>query len=55
VGIDLQSIDGAAWRAQLAAGFHDFARLELRLRESVGVGDLPRIDDLYSIQARAYG
>ncbi|HEV2759428.1 MAG TPA: ABC transporter ATP-binding protein, partial [Acidimicrobiales bacterium] len=44
-GVDLQSIDVAAWRGQLAGGFQDFARLELRLRESVGVGDLPRIDD----------
>jgi len=44
-GVDLQSIDVEAWRAQLAGGFQDFARLELRLRESVGVGDLPRIDD----------
>ncbi|CAA9277321.1 MAG: hypothetical protein AVDCRST_MAG10-3669 [uncultured Acidimicrobiales bacterium] len=50
-GVDLQSIDVAAWRAQLAGGFQDFARLELRLRESVGVGDLPRIDDGQAVAA----
>jgi ATP-binding cassette subfamily B protein len=44
-GVDLQTIDVEAWRARLAGGFQDFARLELLLRESVGVGDLPRIDD----------
>ncbi|HJV09582.1 MAG TPA: ABC transporter ATP-binding protein, partial [Acidimicrobiales bacterium] len=44
-GVDLQALDVEAWRAQLAGGFQDFARLELLLRESVGVGDLPRIDD----------
>ncbi|HEV2760924.1 MAG TPA: ATP-binding cassette domain-containing protein, partial [Acidimicrobiales bacterium] len=41
----------AAWRAQLAGGFQDFVRLELRLRESVGVGDLPRIDDGAAVAA----
>jgi len=44
-GIDLETVDVEGWRAQLAGGFQDFARLELKLRESVGVGDLPRIDD----------
>jgi ATP-binding cassette subfamily B protein len=50
-GVDLQSIDVTAWRAQLAGGFQDFARLELLLRESVGVGDLPRIDDHPAVAA----
>ena len=49
--VDLQTIDVEAWRAQLAGGFQDFARLELLLRESVGVGDLPRIEDRPAIAA----
>ena len=50
-GVDLQALDVEAWRAQLAGGFQDFARLELKLRESVGVGDLPRIDDAPAVAA----
>jgi ATP-binding cassette subfamily B protein len=50
-GVDLQTIDVEAWRAQLAGGFQDFARLELLLRESVGVGDLPRIGDGAAVAA----
>jgi ATP-binding cassette subfamily B protein len=50
-GVDLQSLDVEAWRAQLAGGFQDFARLELKLRESVGVGDLPQIDDAAAVAA----
>ena len=50
-GVDLQTIDVEAWRARLAGGFQDFARLELLLRESVGVGDLPRIDDGSAVAA----
>lgn len=45
-------------RRHLAGGFQDFSRLELLLRESVGVGDLPRIDDgaaLVSALARTDG
>ncbi len=50
-GVDLEAIDLEAWRAQLAGGFQDFARLEFLLRESVGVGDLPRIDDAAAVAA----
>ncbi len=49
--VDLQTIDVESWRAQLAGGFQDFARLEFRLRESVGVGDLPRIEDAPAVAA----
>jgi ATP-binding cassette, subfamily B, bacterial len=44
-GIDLARIPAAEWRARMSAGFQDFARLELVARETVGVGDLPSIDD----------
>src|SRR5205807_8284943 len=37
---ELADIDIDAWRSRIAAAFQDFARLELEVRESVGVGDL---------------
>jgi len=33
------------WRAKLAGAFQDFFRFEFPARRSVGVGDLPRMDD----------
>ncbi|MGH9223122.1 MAG: ABC transporter ATP-binding protein [Acidimicrobiales bacterium] len=50
-GVDVRDIDVEDWRRHLAADFQDFARLEVRLRESVGVGDLARIDDAPSVAA----
>jgi ATP-binding cassette subfamily B protein len=48
-GIDLASIDAGGWRERIAAGFQDFVRFELFAHESVGVGDLPRVGDLATI------
>lgn len=44
-GCDIQRLDTGEYRARLSAGFQDFARFEFLARETVGVGDLPRIDD----------
>src|SRR5205823_2376805 len=33
------------WRSRLAGAFQDFFRFEFRARQSVGVGDVPRLDD----------
>ncbi len=33
------------WRERLAGAFQDFFRFELRARQSIGVGDIPRLDD----------
>jgi ATP-binding cassette, subfamily B, bacterial len=33
------------WRARLAGAFQDFFRFEFRARHTVGLGDVPRIDD----------
>ncbi|HEX4960194.1 MAG TPA: ABC transporter ATP-binding protein [Thermoanaerobaculia bacterium] len=33
------------WRERLAGAFQDFFRFELRARQSVGLGDVPRVDD----------
>jgi len=48
-GVDLRCIDPAEWRTRWAAGFQDFARLELLAGETVGVGDLPRIEETAAI------
>jgi ATP-binding cassette subfamily B protein len=42
--VDLARIDAADWRTRLAGAFQDFFRFELKARQTVGVGDLPRID-----------
>ena len=33
------------WRSRVAGAFQDFFRFEFRARHTVGVGDLPRLDD----------
>ena len=40
-----------AWRERLAGAFQDFFRFELRARQSVGVGDVPRLDDEPAVTA----
>ncbi|MFE4513377.1 ATP-binding cassette domain-containing protein [Kitasatospora sp. NPDC056783] len=44
-GTDLRSVPPATWREQLSACFQDFARFELLVRETVGVGSLPAMAD----------
>ncbi len=44
-GVDLAQFDLGEWREHVTAAFQDFVRFQLRLRESVGVGDLPHIGD----------
>lgn len=44
-GVDLKRFEVAEWRQRLAAGFQDFARLELMARQSVGVGELRVADE----------
>jgi len=41
----LAGLDLAAWRERTAAAFQDFVRFELRAGQTVGLGDLPRLDD----------
>ncbi len=40
-GTDLATVAPTAWRERTAALYQDFARVELALRESVGLGHLP--------------
>ena len=42
---DLARIAPTDWRARLAGAFQDFFRFEFRARHTVGVGDIPRLDD----------
>lgn len=48
--VDLARIAPEAWRARLAGAFQDFFRFELLARRSVGVGDLPHLDDVAAVE-----
>src|SRR5262249_51649058 len=48
-GVPLDSLSATEWRTRTSAAFQDFGRYELAARETVGVGDLPNIDDDTSI------
>jgi len=39
------------WRSRLAGAFQDFFRFEFRARHSVGLGDVPRLDDAAAVLA----
>jgi ATP-binding cassette, subfamily B, bacterial len=42
---DLARIPAIDWRARLAGAFQDFFRFEFRAGQTVGLGDLPRVND----------
>ena len=42
---DLAEVDRAGWRVRTAAAFQDFVKWNLLAGQTVGVGDLPRLDD----------
>jgi ATP-binding cassette subfamily B protein len=42
---DLSEFGVEAWRKRIAAIFQDFGRYELPAGQTVGIGDLPRLDD----------
>ncbi len=44
-GVDLRAIQPGEWRRQMSASFQDFTKFEFAVRESVGIGDLDRMDD----------
>ncbi len=50
-GRDLLSMPASQWRLRIAGAFQDFFRFELPAAHSVGVGDLPRIDDESAVLA----
>ena len=44
-GADLARIPVEEWRGRLAGAFQDFFRFEFRARHTVGLGDMPRLED----------
>jgi ATP-binding cassette, subfamily B, bacterial len=44
-GVDLAEMDPAEWRNRVATLFQNYVNIELTLRESVGLGEVERIDD----------
>ncbi len=50
-GVDLATIATDQWRSCLAGAFQDFYRFELHAQQTVGVGDLPRVDDRTATQS----
>ena len=50
-GAPLARMRAEDWRSRLAGTFQDFFRFELPARHSVGVGDLPRLDDEPAVRA----
>jgi ATP-binding cassette subfamily B protein len=50
-GVDLARLSPESWRRRLAGAFQDFFRFELLARQTVGVGDLPRLDDRPAVEA----
>jgi ATP-binding cassette subfamily B protein len=49
--VDLADLDPAAWRSHISASFQDFVNFELRASQTVGIGDLPAIDDDHRVGA----
>jgi ATP-binding cassette subfamily B protein len=50
-GAPLSRIRASAWRSRLAGAFQDFFRFELPARQSVGLGDVARVDDEAAVRA----
>lgn len=44
-GIDIGTIRTDEWRERMAGAFQDFYRFEFQAQTTVGLGDLPRVDD----------
>jgi ATP-binding cassette subfamily B protein len=44
-GVALARMPADQWRARLAGAFQDFFRFEFQARHTVGIGDVPRLDD----------
>jgi ATP-binding cassette subfamily B protein len=51
----LARIPADGWRARLAGAFQDFFRFEFTARHSVGLGDVPRMDDVAAVERAVEG
>ncbi len=47
----LARLPAGEWRARLAGAFQDFFRFEFRAGYTVGLGDVPRLDDVLAVVA----
>jgi ATP-binding cassette subfamily B protein len=50
-GVPLSRMPAAAWRERLAGAFQDFCKFEFRMQHTVGLGDVPRLDDVPAVTA----
>jgi ATP-binding cassette subfamily B protein len=50
-GRPLARMPADAWRRRLSGAFQDFFRFEFRARHSIGLGDVPRFDDVPAVTA----
>jgi ATP-binding cassette, subfamily B, bacterial len=50
-GTPLARMPAGAWRAKLAGAFQDFFRFEFVARHTVGLGDVPRLDEVPAVVA----
>ncbi|HML16789.1 MAG TPA: ABC transporter ATP-binding protein [Bryobacteraceae bacterium] len=44
-GVDLERVNPDAWRSRISGAFQDFFKFEFKARHTVGVGEVPRMDD----------
>lgn len=44
-GIELARMPAVDWRSRLAGAFQDFFRFEFLAKQTIGLGDVPRLDD----------
>lgn len=49
-GTDLQRMDVAHWRNHVSAAFQDYTRFEFMARETIGISDMPRLNDRPAIE-----
>jgi len=47
----LSRLRAEAWRSRLAGAFQDFFRFELKARQTIGVGDVPRLEEAAAVMA----
>jgi len=50
-GVDLARMPAEKWRSRLAGAFQDFFRFEFRVRHTVGLGDVPRLESEPAVKA----
>src|SRR5581483_6854934 len=48
--VDLARLPADQWRSRLAGAFQDFFKFEFQARHTVGLGDLPRIEDTPAVR-----